>query len=1137
MAKTTRQTSIFGVEDWQKIYQTYREADFQSYDFETLRKSFIDYIRLYYPENFNDYIESSEFIAMMDLMAFMGQALSFRNDLNTRENFLDTAERRDSVVRLAELVGYTPKRNESASGYLKVLSVSTTENVVDYNSINLSNVTVNWNDTTNPNWLEQFTLIVNSALVSSQRFGKPAASKNILGVQTDEYTVNLVNGFLPIVPYTSVVNGTNMTFEAVSATTENQNFVYEPSPQPNGSFNVLYRNDRQGYASPDTGFFFYFKQGSLQNLDFSLGERINNRVVNVNIEGINNNDVWLYQLDQSGNVDQEWTKVDNIYAGATEQLTPDQRQLFAVTSRTNDQIDLNFGDGVFSSIPVGNFRTYVRSSNGLRYIINPEEMQSVQIAITYTSRTGRNETVTFNCGLQQPVSNATNRENIADIKGRAPARFYTQNRMVNGEDYNNFPYTLFGTIIKSKAVNRSSIGTSRYLDLVDVTGKYSSTNVYASDGLVYETTATPTFSFTFTDNNDINNVIVNSVEPVIAGRGMLEFYYKNFNRPSLTSIGLNWVQSTTQTNETTGYFEFTSSSAPAPIGPNTTDNKKYIKPGALIKFVPPSGYYFDTNNRLQVGSPSLPGDKTVIWATVTSLTLDGTNFGVGNLSDGTGPVTLNDFVPTEAVPTEVIAVFTTDLPTTIEQSMSEQIELYREFGLGYDNFNETWYLITANNINTSTTFSLANAQSTAGTNTDSSWLVLFQTDGVTYTVTSRDLERFFASILETRFFYDGTQKVYDPKTGTVIDDFINVLKTNNLPDSSSPLNNNVIMDIIGQPVEADGFVDDFRVRISFKDSDNDGVPDDPDYFTTLVAPTTNPNSKLVFLQRQTDFDNLERLVPLASGTVITSFATKNAIELAKTEYADGQIFYATDITEEKFYQLSIAFDGTRTISEVTGYEKFVGRQDLDFQYRHNAPLSRRIDPGTTNIIDIYLVTSAYHTAYQNYINDSTGTVSEPSPPTIDELSNNYNGLQEYKMISDNIILNSVTFKPLFGSKADTELRATIKCVKNTNSTVSVSEIKSRVIASMNSYFTIENWDFGDTFYFSELSAYLHEELGDIISTVVLVPEDPTKSFGDLYEIRCQANEIFVSAATVNNVEVIDALTSSQLRTASNSGVL
>ena len=64
MATTSRQTAIFGVEDWKKIYQTYQEANFQSYDFETLRKTFVDYLRLYYPETFNDYIESSEFIAL-----------------------------------------------------------------------------------------------------------------------------------------------------------------------------------------------------------------------------------------------------------------------------------------------------------------------------------------------------------------------------------------------------------------------------------------------------------------------------------------------------------------------------------------------------------------------------------------------------------------------------------------------------------------------------------------------------------------------------------------------------------------------------------------------------------------------------------------------------------------------------------------------------------------------------------------------------------------------------------------------------------------------------------------------------------------------------------------------------------------
>ena len=213
MAKTARQTAIFGVEDWKRLYQTYREADFQSYDFETLRKSFVDYLRLYYPETFNDYIESSEFIAILDVMAFMGQSLAFRNDLNARENFLDTAERRDSVVRLADLVSYTPKRNQAAQGLLKVFSVQTTESITDFNGVNLSNVTINWNDPTNANWLEQFTYVMNAAFVDSQKFGRPASKQTILGVETSEYTINFATGFLPVIPYTSNVDGVNMLTE------------------------------------------------------------------------------------------------------------------------------------------------------------------------------------------------------------------------------------------------------------------------------------------------------------------------------------------------------------------------------------------------------------------------------------------------------------------------------------------------------------------------------------------------------------------------------------------------------------------------------------------------------------------------------------------------------------------------------------------------------------------------------------------------------------------------------------------------------------------------------------------------------------------------------------------------------------
>ena len=1141
MAKTTRQTAIFGVEDWKRIYQSYREADFQSYDFETLRKSFVDYLRQYYPETFNDYIESSEFIALLDLMAFMGQSMAFRNDLNARENYIDTAERRDSVVKLANLVSYTPKRNTSASGYLKVFSVVTTENVTDINGIDLANVTVNWADPTNFNWQEQFSAIINASLVSSQRIGRPANRTTILGVDTSEYTVNLVPGYLPVIPYSATIDGVNMPFEAVNASAINRDYVYEPSPLPNGEFNILFRNDQLGFNSANTGYFFLFKQGVLQSQDFNLADRVANRAVPINIEGCNNDDHWLYQLDDVGNLSQEWQYVPSVYAAAAEQTQPGVRQLYSITSRTSDQITLTFGDGVFSAIPVGTFRTYVRASNGLQYIINPEEMQSVVIPISYISRTGQLETITFTCGITNPVSNAQPRETIDEIKQRAPARYYTQNRMVNGEDYNNFPFTAYNSIIKSKALNRASIGTSRYLELVDGTGKYASTNVFSSDGALYENYPLPSFQFTFTTNNEAASVIVNQIQPTLRSSLMQQFYYAEFPRPNLTPLAVGWHLSTSISNTTTGYFT-NSIGNPVAIGSYTSNDTKYIVVGSLVKFEPPPGYYFDVNNRLKVGTPTRPDEKLVIWASPTFVYIDGTNQGLGNLSDGTGPVTLNNYVPTGALATQVVPIFVTDLPAAFEQSMLNQILLNRNFGIGYDSLGDitgtagSWYLITSTNLAQDAAFSQADAGNTSGLNLDASWLIQFVTNGSTYTVSSRALEYFFGSVLQTRFFFYGDQQVYDSRTGTVIKDFVNVLKTNSKPDSALPLATDNKLTIIDQPVLSDGFVDDFQVLVSFQDSDADGVPDNPDFFNEIVAPAVNPTQKLVFLQQTVDFDNLQRYLLVEKGRVNSDYATLDDIELVKQQYVDGQVFYAT--STGLFYVLSINLNtGIRTLTETNQWIARTGRQDLLFQYRHNSPLTSRIDPGTTNIIDLYVVTNQYYTAYQNYIRDTTGTVTEPTPPSINELTTEYQGLQDYKMISDTVILNSVEFKPLFGAKADESLRATIKVIRSFNSNASISEIKNSVVNELNNYFSIDKWNFGDTFYFSELSAYLHATLGDMISSVVLVPLNPQKSFGDLYEIRSTPSQIFVNAATVNNIEVIEALTSTNLRTAPGSGVI
>ena len=1148
MAQTTRQTVLFGVEDWKRIYQTYSEGDFQSYDFETLRKSFIDYLRQYYPETFNDYIESSEFIALLDVMAFMGQALAFRSDLNTRENYIDTAERRDSVIKLANLVSYTPQRNTEASGYLKVFSVTTTENVTDYNGVDLANITVNWADPSNFDWQEQFTAIINASLVDTQHVGSPGNDQNVLGIDTQEYAINLVPGYLPVIPYTATIDGVNMPFEAVNSTSIGESYIYEPPPLPDGRFNILFRNDQLGYASANTGYFFLFKQGVLQNQDFNLIESIANRTVDINIEGVNNTDVWLYQLDNVGSISSEWQKVQSVYAAAVEQMTSTLRKVYSVTSRTNDQITLVFGDNVFSQIPVGQFRTYVRASNGLQYIINPEEMQSIQIPISYVSRTGSIETITFTCGLTTPVTNAAPRETLDQIKERAPARYYTQNRMVNGEDYTNFPFTTYNSIIKSSALNRSSIGTSRYLDLVDPTGKYSSTNVFGSDGALWYTNTTPAFTFTYQTTNDINNVVLNDITPILLKITLKQFYYANFPRASLTSLGYSWHESTTIVNETTGYF-VNSSGTPSPIGATVSNNAKFIVETALVKFVPPSGYYFDSSNNLQPGIPTKNDDHMVIWASPTAIVGDGTNGGRGNLTNGSGPVVLNTYVPTGAIAVQVIPLLTTVFPTQIQQQIANQIYLKANFGLGYDNTGAitgtpyTWYVITAANLDAGAPFSQAYANNTSGANLDASWLIQATYDGSQYTVVSRSLDYYFGSVIEVRFFYSNDQAIYDSRTGTVISDYAKILKTNSQPDSNLPLQTDTYLKIIGQPILSDGLVDDYQVLVGYQDYNNDGIADDPDFFDEIVAPSVDANHKLVFFQLTTDFDNLERYLLVEPGVVNSDYPNLAAIELVKEEYTTGQIFYAYDpagngtVTNGSFYQLTLSLTGVRTVNAVTGWIAQIGRQDLYFQYRHNSGLTALIDPGSTNIIDLYVVTLQYYTAYVQWIQDTTNTVTQPLPPTIDELTLDYAGLQNYKMISDNMILNSVEFLPLFGNKAPEALRATVKVIPAANTNASNNQIRNLVLSTMNAYFDIANWNFGDTFYFSELAAYIHAQIGTYVASVVLVPLNPQKSFGDLYEIQCAPYQIFVNGATINDIEVITSLTSTNLQTAPGSGAI
>lgn len=1116
MAITLRQNRTLAAEDWKRIYQSFQNADFQSYDFETLRKTMIDYLRTYYPENFNDYIESSEYVALIDLIAWLGQNLSFRTDLNARENFIDTAERRDSVLKLAKLINYNPKRTISGSGLLKINSVATTEAVFDSDGINLANIAIFWNDSNNENWQDQFRSIVNASLVNSQTVGRPGNTQNILGVRTEEYSINLNANAVPILPFTATVSDLSMVFEAVSATSVGKDYLYERSPINNSTFNILYRNDNLGNSSNNTGFFVMFKQGQIANIDFPVNEALPNRVVNIDTQNINQNDHWLYELNSAGSENVLWTEVPAVSGVNVIYNNSINRNIYQINSRQNDQIDLVFGDGSFSNIPKGNFRLYYRISNGLTYKVTTKEMQNIILSINYVSRTNRVETLTIRASLQYTVNNASARESLAEIKSKAPQQYYTLSRMISGEDYNIYPYTAYSSILKVKAVNRTSSGISRHLDMIDASGKYSRTNIFAQDGALSKSRGLETLTFSFTYSTELDGILRNRVYPYISRPELRHFYYENFPIAIVPKSGaddLKWNSISKGANINTGYFYYTTSNNSA-VAKDTSQVSIKIKKGSIIRIAAPAGKYFNAQNILVDGTPTYEQEKTYFYSVITDIENNGLGVGVtGVRSTGLGAVALNNIVPTGAIITNVIPAFNNTVES-LTDSIKTNLLASNTFGLVFDKDTGVWSLDATID---------ANAEFNLNDNTKN-WLVAFQYQNGVYTTKFRSLKYYFESERETNFYFDRDVRVFDTKTATVIKDQINVLRVNQDPETKLTYQNHMIWNIYDSVIEADGYQNPKKVLITYSDLDNDSIPDNPYLFDEIVKDNVIAQNKIFHRLVEDNDGNIDEII-VDNSTVVSTYLNKLEIESYKTLYKIGTVFFATQ--EEKFYELEFT-NNVRMIVPKSNYTYRIGRQKLFFQYQHNSPDFRRIDPSSTNIVDLFVLTRSYNQEYFSWLNDTSETVIEPEKPTTEQLNQEYSGLDSVKSISDSIIVNPATFKPLFGAKASESLRATFKIVKNPNVSISDNEVKTSFISAMNSYFDIENWDFGESFYFSELSAFLHQSLAPNVASIIIVPTSASSAFGDLLQVNAMPNEIITSAATVDNVEIISSVTAAQI---------
>jgi hypothetical protein len=961
-------------ENWEKAYEAFQQVNFAAWDFNTVKESLLDYLKLYYPEDFNDYIESSEFIALLEVFAYVAELSAYRFDLNAHENFISTAERKESILRLAKLLSYTANRNIPARGLVKLVSVSTTERTFDSDGNDLSNVTIRWNDPNNSNWKEQFIIVMNKVL--DQNFGTvaPTDRVQVQDVLFERYTV--INNTLSsnTLPYTITVSNQSFPMELVSADL-NEYGPLEARPEKDLNLGMLYLNDGLGDSSENTGFFAYTKQGSLQRTVAVFDGVTPNQTLDINIQDTNETDIFINNIDPDTNEiivqttdlstdarQGEWVKVDTVIGQNIVFNNVENRNKYEIETLDNDEFRIIFGDGNFANIPSGSFEIWSRTSANTDLTIPTTAMQNVANSFTYQDPQNKQQTLNFTFSLLTPIQNAAPSEDIEHIRRTAPAVYYTQDRMVNGRDYNEY-LLQDNTILKLRAVNRTFAGDSKYIEWHDPRESYENVKIFGDDGVLY-------------------------------------FDYKQ---------GVEVVCET-----------ITAGVLPAPDGPSHD-----LLTDALI----------DNHIQPLLGSAAF----------FTRFTLDG------------------------IIPADIETEFTSAERSILKVAIAQAAE--SQGTTVYFNFNGTSWVEDLTTTNYWFSVVLLGGSGT--------WELCYES------------YRLILNSAETKFWnVNNNDPVITNDTLNTNLDTIVVLRAN--VGTSGVLTQNYNFDVIGQKVISDGADSGLpsihELYILPDDEDGDGSPD---------------NIDLLYIIGGTDYVYFNR-EDVDSGWV---FQTENSDPLASDLYAQDQI------------------DNPAQADQL--WKRLSGVEGVNFAWFHRTPRYHLIDPAATNIIDIYVVTRGYARDVRLWLSGQAS--KKPTAPSSYQLRSDYQNLLENKMISDTVILHSGNIKPILGPKADSELQATIKVIKSSDRSLSNNQIKSSIVDAVTAFFDITRWEFGETFYFSELSAYIHSQLPVAIDSVVLVPVLNTNTFGDLYQVFAREDEIIQVDISVEQIEIIDSLDSKTLR--------
>lgn len=97
-----------------------RDIKYVNRTFSDFRQQLIDYAKNYFPDSYNDFSPTSPGMMFIEMAAYVGDVLSFYQDIQLQETLLQHAQEPGNLYNLAYMMGYRPKITSAASTMLDV---------------------------------------------------------------------------------------------------------------------------------------------------------------------------------------------------------------------------------------------------------------------------------------------------------------------------------------------------------------------------------------------------------------------------------------------------------------------------------------------------------------------------------------------------------------------------------------------------------------------------------------------------------------------------------------------------------------------------------------------------------------------------------------------------------------------------------------------------------------------------------------------------------------------------------------------------------------------------------------------------------------------------------------------------------